>query len=474
MIPTLIKRHVEERWDDQVIPSLQEYIKIPNKSPAFDSDWEAAGHMHEAVTMLERDAQGFSISNASIQVVELPHRTPLLLIDIPATHDCAGNILCYGHYDKQPEFTGWHEGLEPWKPVIRNGRLYGRGGADDGYAMYATLAAIAALEDQHIPHPRCCVLIEGCEESGSFDLPYYIDELRDVIGAPDLLVCLDAECGNYDQLWLTTSLRGLVSGTLNVQVLEEGIHSGGAGGIVPSSFRLLRAVMERVENSESGELIDALHGQIPPHIYDEVKLAADTLGDTVINRYPWHGDTQPTEDTLANLLLRNSWYPSLATVGLGGAPNPDAAGNTLRPGTSAKLVFRLPPNVEAKYAASALTDTLENNAPNSATVSFAVDAAESGWFAKKLNHTLVQSLERASRATFGAPMRQMGCGGTIPFMAMLGEQFPDCQFVVTGVLGPHSNAHGPNEFLDIQTGKNVTASVAMLIGDIAETTTEGR
>ena len=467
-----ITKYTADLWDDEIVPTLCEYVKIPNKSPAFDKDWKTAGHMQTAVLLLKNAAEKFAIANLSIRVVELSGRTPLLLIDVPATGNSQGNILCYGHYDKQPEFSGWQDGLGPWIPVLRNGRLYGRGGADDGYAMFAALAAIAALEEQNTPHPRCCILIEGCEESGSFDLPYYIDALKDEIGAPDLLICLDAECGNYDQLWLTTSLRGLVSGTLNAKVLDEGIHSGGGGGIVPSSFRILRAVLERVEHAESGELHESLSCEIPVHIHEEVKLAAETLGDTVVKRYPWHGKTQPGQASHTELLLRNSWYPSLATVGLGGAPAPEEAGNTLRPETSVKLVFRLPPNVDAKQASNSLIDIFQSDPPHSAHVSFKVDAAESGWSASKLNQSLMDSLDRASRATFGAPMRQMGCGGTIPFMAMLGEQFPDCQFVVTGVLGPHSNAHGPNEFLEIQTGKNVTASMAMVIADFAESFTE--
>ena len=466
------RRFVDNLWDDEIVPTLSTYIEIPNKSPAFDRDWVKAGYMHDAAKLFERAGQRIPVNGAITRIVELPHRTPLLLVDVPASGGCDGNILCYGHYDKQPEFTGWHDGLGPWQPVIRNDRLYGRGGADDGYALFAALTAIATLDEQGLPHPRCCILIEGCEESGSFDLPFYIDVLQAEIGKPDLLICLDAECGNYDQLWLTTSLRGMVSGTLSAQVLTEGIHSGAAGGIVPSSFRVLRNIIERVENAETGELISALHCPIPPHIHDEVQLAAVTLGETVIDRYPWHERTRPAEEKLEQLLLRNTWYPSLATVGIGGAPDPDGAGNTLRPNTSAKLVFRLPPDVNAKDAAAALQDEFENNPPYDATVSFDVDASESGWSASKLSDSLLESLNKASLTSFGQPMRQMGCGGTIPFMAMLGRQFPNCEFIVTGVLGPHSNAHGPNEFLDIQTGKNVTLSIAAVLSDVAQSSKE--
>ena len=442
-----IRRYVDEAWDDVIVPTLTKYIEIPNKSPAFDADWEHHGHMQDAAELMLEAVPSIPVKNADARIFSLPGRTPVILIDIPATNGCPGNILCYGHYDKQPEFTGWEEGLGPWIPVIRNQRLYGRGGADDGYAIFATLAAISALEDQDIGHPRCCVLIEGCEESGSFDLPFYLAELQDFIGEPDVLICLDAECGNYDQLWLTTSLRGLCSGTLRAQVLTEGIHSGGAGGIVPSSFRVLRAQLERVENAQTGQLIAALHGSIPDYVAHEARDAAETLGRTVVDRYPWHGKTQPNTNDLAKLIVSNTWEPTLATVGIGGAPAPDGAGNTLRPYTEAKLVFRLPPNVDAKRAGTALEEALNADPLCDASVTFEVDAAESGWFAKPLKQPLSQSLERASDAFFGKPLRRIGCGGTIPFLGMLERQFPDCQFVVTGVWVRTQMLTDPTNFL---------------------------
>ena len=463
-----LKAFVDEVWDDEIVPTLTEYIKIPNKSPAFDTDWESHGYMQDAIELFKSAVRRSPIQEVESRIVTLPGRTPLLLLDVPATLGCDGAILCYGHYDKQPEFDGWKDGLGPWSPALIDGRLYGRGGADDGYAMFGALTAIAALEDQSVPHPRCQILIEGCEESGSFDLPYYLEALQPDIVEPDLLICLDAECGNYEQLWLTTSLRGMVSANLSVQVLKEGIHSGGGGGIVPSSFRILRALLNRIENPDSGQLLQALYGEIPQHAIEEAKLVAATLGETVVDRYPWHGSTKPYTDDLTELVLSNTWRPSLATVGLGGAPKPADAGNTLRPETSAQFTFRLPPNVNATDAGRALQEVLEADAPHGASVEFKVGSSETGWFAQPLHPFVQKSLQGASREFFNGPLRQSGCGGTIPFMAMLADRFPDCQCVVTGVLGPHSNAHGPNEFLDVETGKNVTASMAKVIADVGK------
>ena len=459
-------RYVGEVWDDSVVPTLEEYIRIPNKSPQFEPDWADLGHMQEAVEHLQRWVSGYDVGGLEHRVVALPDRTPVLLCEIAGS--APGNVLLYGHYDKQPEFEGWAEGLAPWKPVIRDGRLYGRGGADDGYAVFGALAAIAALQEQGVPNPRCVVLIEGCEESGSFDLPFYMDALADEIGTPDLVVCLDAECGNYDQLWLTTSLRGMLPGTLNVQVLTEGVHSGAAGGIVPSSFRLLRHLVERVENAVTGELVGALAVPIPDWARQQADDVAATLGGLAVERFPWAGGTNPGDASTADLILANTWRSSLAVVGLGGAPALADAGNTLRPSTAAKLVFRLPPTLDAQTAGERIKALFEADPPHGAQVSFDLEYPQTGWRAPDQAPWLTAALDRASRDHFGAPLKTMGCGGTIPFMKMLGDRYPNVQFAVTGVLGPKSNAHGPNEFLDIATGKSVTACVAHLLAETAQ------
>ena len=461
-----ISRYVDTLWDDSIVPELVDYVRIPNKSPAFDPDWEANGYMQTAVQQLFAWVAKMNVAGLTQRIVTLPGRTPVLLVDIEGTGN--GRTLLYGHYDKQPEFDGWQDGLGPWIPVIRNGRLYGRGGADDGYALFGSIAAIAALKDQGIAHPHCTILIEGCEESGSFDLPFYMDELAEEIGTPDLVVCLDAECGNYDQLWITNSLRGMLAGTLTVRVLNEGVHSGAAGGIVPSSFRVLREVLERVEEGATGK-IRSLEVEIPGAIKTQAESVAACLGDLVVDRFPWAGDTHAASNLpLSELVLANTWGPSLGVVGLDGAPTPANAGNTLRPSTVARLVFRLPPTLDAVQAANTVRRAFEEDTPYNADVHFEVDHPQTGWAAKERADWLETALASASEACFGAPLMTMGTGGTIPFMKMLGDRFPECQFAVTGVLGPNSNAHGPNEFLDIATGKKVTAAMSHALAALAK------
>ncbi len=461
-----ISQFVEQLWDDSIVPALAEYIRIPNKSPAFDPDWQGLGYMHEAATGLQRWVAAQGVRRLRQRLITLPNRTPLLFCEIEGS--APGRVLLYGHYDKQPEFEGWAEGLAPWEPVIRDGRLYGRGGADDGYALFASLAAIAALQDQGLPHPSCVILIEGCEESGSYDLPAYMDVLSTDIGTPDMVVCLDAECGNYDQLWLTTSLRGMLSGTLTVRVLNEGVHSGAAGGIVPSSFRLLRQLLERIENATTGKLAKELQVRIPNAAREQAREVAATLGDLNVERFPWAAATGPADLGAEELVLANTWRPCLGVVGMDGVPPVIDAGNTLRPATTAKLVFRLPPTLDADTAATAVKKLLERDPPHNAEVCFELDQPHTGWHAPNLAPWLQSALDEASREYFGAPPKTMGTGGTIPFMKMLGDRYPGVQFAVTGVLGPNSNAHGPNEFLDIGTGKRLTACVAHLLHALAE------
>jgi acetylornithine deacetylase/succinyl-diaminopimelate desuccinylase-like protein len=455
---------VSEAWDGDIVPQLVEYIRIPNKSPMFDANWAAHGYMEDAVTLLANWARQQVIAGMTVEVVRLEGRTPLIYIEIPGEGD--DTVLLYGHLDKQPEMTGWADGLGPWNPVLKGDRLYGRGGADDGYALFGSLTAIRALKEQGIPHSRCVVLIEACEESGSYDLPFYVDHLADRIGKPSLVVCLDSGCGNYDQLWCTTSLRGLAGGNLKVSVLGEGVHSGDASGVVPSSFRILRQLLSRIEDQVSGKiLIDALHVDIPEERLAQARNAAKVLGNDIFDKFPFLPGMVPMDPDLTELVLNRTWRPALSVTGVDGMPPLSNAGNVLRPFTAVKLSLRLPPMLDPKVASETLQRVLCENPPYGAKVEFDVEKASSGWNAPALAPWLEHAIDHASRDFFGAPAMYMGEGGTIPFMGMLGEKFPGAQFIITGVLGPHSNAHGPNEFLHIPTGKRVTSVVARVVAE---------
>ena len=471
-------------WDSEIVPQLVEYIRIPNKSPMFDKDWAAHGFMDQAVTQLSDWARAQKIDGMTVDVVRLDGRTPVIFIDIPAAGRSGGTVpaasgdddcvLLYGHLDKQPEMTGWAEHLGPWKPVIEGDKLYGRGGADDGYAIFGSLAAILALKQQGVAHARCVVLIEACEESGSYDLPYYVDHLAARIGSPSLIVCLDSGCGNYEQMWLTTSLRGMTGGNLTVRVLDEGVHSGDASGVVASSFRILRQLLSRLEDEATGTIKPgAFHAEIPAQRVDQAKKSAEVLGDAVYSKFPFVAGMRPVTEDLGELVLNRTWRPALAITGVGGIPALDSAGNVLRPFTSVKVSLRLPPTLDAVKAGADLKQLLESDPPYGAQVTFELEKAGSGWNAPALAPWLEASVAAASREFFGPPPAYMGEGGSIPFMGMLGEKFPGAQFLITGVLGPHSNAHGPNEFIHIPTGKRVSMCVARVIADHQVASSQG-
>lgn len=466
-----VKDHVDRIWDQEIVPQLVEYIAIPNKSPLFDKQWQEHGYMDQAVELIAAWCRERDIAGLSLEVVRLPGRTPLIFMEIPAfgAAQDGDTVLLYGHLDKQPEMTGWREDLGPWKPVLEGDKLYGRGGADDGYAAFASLTALEAVQKFGGSHKRCVVIIEACEESGSVDLPFYIDHLADSIGDVSLVVCLDSGAGDYERLWSTTSLRGMIAGDLRVDILREGVHSGDASGVVPSSFRIMRALLERIESVATGEmLVDALHVEIPQQRREQAGVVAEVLGDAVYSAYPFVEGSEAMASDLAELVLNRTWRPTLSVTGAGGFPALEDSGNVLRPFSALKLSFRLPPTADCKVCEAAIREVIETDVPYGAKVTFVAEKGANGWNAPPLAPWLEQATDAASKAFFGQAPAYMGEGGSIPFMGMLGDKFPQAQFMITGVLGPASNAHGPNEFLHIPMGKGLTACVAKVIDDHAK------
>lgn len=454
----------QQTWDSAILPTLTDYVRIPAKSPMYDPAWSAHGHIDRAVALIGDWCRARKVEGLTLEVVRLPGRTPVILMEIPGASD--ETVLLYGHLDKQPEMVGWSDGLGPWTPVRQGDKLYGRGAADDGYAAFAAVTALEMLHAQGVPHARCVVLIEAAEESGSPDLPAYVEALAARIGTPGLVICLDSGCGNYDQLWATTSLRGIVNGTLTVEVLTEGVHSGGASGIVPSSFRIARQLLSRLEDERTGQILPhEFHVEIPPDRLAQARAVAAALGEEVYRKFPFVPGMRPVTGDPLDLLLNNTWRPALAVTGAGGITPLADAGNVLRPHTVLKLSLRLPPTTDAQIAAARLRDVLTADPPYGARVTFTADSPGTGWNAPAMSDWLLASIDGASTEYFGQPAMFEGTGGSIPFMAMLGARFPRAQFLVTGVLGPGSNAHGPNEFLHVPTGVRVTACVARVLAD---------
>ena len=463
---------IADAWRDELIPRLQEYIEIPALSPAFDPDWEASGHLGAAVDLVEgwlssRQEAGL-VKGMVVYRHELAGRTPVVVAEIepfgPNAPTDGGTTVLYGHLDKQPEMEGWREDLSPWTPVMEGSRLYGRGGADDGYAAFASLAAIEAVQQSGGSHGRLVVLIEASEESGSPDLPAHVEALAERLGQVDLVVCLDSGCATYDTLWLTTSLRGLVDGVLDIRIVTEGLHSGGYSGVVPSTFRIARQLLNRIEDADSGRvLVEAATVEVPAHRVAEAEAMAALLGEASIEHVPYEPGAGAMVDDNTQRLLNKTWRPALSYIGVDGMPPTGAAGNVLRPRTALKLSLRIPPTAAPQAVIDELTKTLEADPPYGASVTFADADGAAGWNAPDLAPWLKDAIDGASKRWFGQGMQLYGEGGTIPFMGMLGERFPQAQFVITGVLGPESNAHGPNEFLDVAYAEKLTCCLAEII-----------
>ena len=474
---------VSRAWDDDIVGQLTDYISIPAKSPMFDADWEKNGFIDTVMWNAATWVQSQKVEGLTLEIIRLEGRTPVLFFEVPASRGTTESevassnqtVLMYGHLDKQPEFSGWRNDLGPWTPKYEDGKLYGRGGADDGYAVYASIAAIQALKSQGAAHPRIVGLIETCEESGSYDLLPYVDALRQRLGDVALVICLDSGAGNYDQLWLTSSLRGMASGVLKVEILTEGVHSGDASGLVPSSFRIMRQVLDRLEDSATGRLLPPdFHCEVPADRIAQAQATAAILGDELYKRFPWaHYDcggasqfALPTTTDPLQALLNRTWKPTLSVTGAEGFPDFKNAGNVLRPFTAFKLSLRLPPLVDAATAVAQLKTLLEDNAPYQARVTFEGLSSATGWNAPSTAPWFEQALNSASNAYFGAPCGYIGQGGTIPLMNMLSKGFPKAQMMVCGVLGPKSNAHGPNEFLHVPYAKKLTAAVVQVIAQV--------
>ena len=461
---------VDEAWSTHILEALRDYIRVPNVSPAYASDWVDAGHMARATELIRQWCQrqvDEGLRGATVEVQEIAGRTPVLLVDVPASGPTATDpddtVLLYGHLDKQPPFDGWRPGLGPWEPVLDGDRLYGRGGADDGYSAFAALTGLAATRAAGGSHARCLVLIEASEESGSPDLAPHLDQLGDRLGSPSLVICLDSGCADWDRLWVTTSLRGLVDLVVRVDVLTEGVHSGKASGIVSSTFRVLRSLLDRIEDPETGVLRPPeLHVPVPDIRRAQAADTADEVGDPGAE-FPYVEGARSADGSYQDLLLARTWEASLEVTGIDGAPPTASAGNVLRPFTAAKLSFRIPPTADAEAATLALVKRLTEDPPYGARVTVTAGSADDGWHAPPEPEWLQSALDQASTATFGQPARALGEGGSIPFMGMLGRAFPEARFVVTGVLGPETNAHGPNEFLHLPTARRITSALAHLL-----------
>ena len=458
----------DELWEESIIPSLSDFIKIEALSPSFEPNWRQKGELDATIALFTKWLVEQELEGMEYKVHRIDERTPVLLVTVEGTGP--GEVIFYSHLDKQPSRPKlWSEGLHPLKGVRRDPWLYGRGALDDGYGGYVCVTALKMLQEQGIPYPRSHFLIETCEESGSYDLPPYLELLTEDLGEPDLIVVLDSGGPDYEHIWVTEALRGLVAGNLSVQVSNEGVHSGMAGGVIPSSFRIQRMLLDRVEDSKTGEiLVPEMHVEISDKVRKEAEELGKLLGDEIWSQLPVVDTLRPQNEGAAEVLLDMNWRPAMSVIGANGMPPTQTAGNVLRTHTDLKLSFRIPPGVNSQDIDSILKEILENNPPYGSKVEYIPDAAADGFHAPAMDGKVADALSSASLHISGLPPMATWVGGTIPFMSMMQKKYPSAQFFCTGTGGPGNNAHGPDEKLHIPSSKRLTAVLSATIAALSQ------
>lgn len=453
---------IDQYWEKEALPALIELGKIPNVSPAFDSAWSENGHMDRAAEHLKVWAESRKIKGMTVELQRSDMRTPLLFIEIAGERD--ETVLIYGHLDKQPPMLPWRDGLDPWNPVREGDLLYGRGLADDGYSIFAALGAVEAAQKSGAELPRVCVMIEGCEESGSPDLEHYVDVLKERIGAPSVVITLDSEDRDGDRLWLTQSLRGLVNGFLTVETISGTIHSGLATGVVPSATRILRMLLARIENPETGHILNEV---ISPPLSAAFREYADTVARDVsdyVDTFELPEGLKVSADTLPELVANNLVRAGLEVTGISGLPEAEASGNVMVGKVTARLSLRIPPGVDPDTVAVELKQIFETDPPYGAKVSYELQSrGDWGYMAKPFSESMKKRVHAATKECFGTEPGLLGVGASIPFVQIMVNQFPNAEHVLTGILSQSSHAHGPNENMSISKVKRLTHFVAQFL-----------
>eukprot|EP00826_Nyctotherus_ovalis_P002262 TRINITY_DN10437_c0_g1_i5.p1 TRINITY_DN10437_c0_g1~~TRINITY_DN10437_c0_g1_i5.p1 ORF type:complete len:472 (-),score=168.49 TRINITY_DN10437_c0_g1_i5:63-1478(-) len=464
-----LQSQVEADFEAEVLPGIKDFVRIPNVSPGFDPEWETNGLADKAVNHIVTWINNQKLAGCTVKVLKEPKRTHTILVVVEPTKPESKNLFFYGHCDKQPPCTEqWRKGLDPYTPTVEGTRLYGRGSSDDGYAAFAIVSAIKACQKLGIPHDRCVVMIESCEESGSKDLGYYLEQVKDVVKTPDLMFIMDSGCGDYERIWLTTSLRGNLKCDFKVTALKEGVHSGDAGGIVPETFEIVRALLDRIDDPKTGRVVDTFQVKVPEGRLKEVADAAKLLGSKVYDHFPFIDKVSPMSKDPYELLLNKTWLANMSVIGAEGLPLLKNAGNVLRPETSLRISIRIPPTLDAKKGAEDLKKILTENPPYGAKVEVLLMAAGPGLNCPEMTPGLSKIIKDASQHFYNNDPIYYGEGGSIPFLSSLATQFPKSQFFISGVLGPESNAHGANEMLELSYTKKLICSVAYIIAKFHE------
>ena len=465
------EKYIEKMFTYNLLPTLIDFIRIPNLSPAYDYNWNTNGLLLKAANLIISYAKSLDIKNANINLIQDKGRTPLIFIDISATRiNDTRTVLLYAHFDKQPYGEGWDEDKFPTNPVIINGRLYGRGSADDGYASFSILTAIKACQDHNCPLPRICLIFEGAEESTDEDLTYYFDKLLPVIGNNVIaFIPLDSGGPSYDRLWINNSLRGIVKFDINIQSLDLDCNFGPeASGRVAENLFLLRKVLDGVMDSTTGEiLIDELFvKEIPKSIEEEMDKEIEIVGDTFFDTIPLYDGVKPLKTDVKEAIINYRWKPSCSILGIDNCPKIEENGFGVSKSIKVRVGIRLPPGVDYKVAIEALKKTISQNIYFGAKIELVYASGSNGWHLSNFSSRTKNIFNKASLEYFGNEIVLRGGGGSIPFISYFQTKYPNADVICTGISGSDSNEHGPNENLNIEACKKMILILCYFLSEI--------
>lgn len=488
---------IDKFWKSSIKSDFEQFVRIESITPQYvmGSTAEKLKGICEALNLAMDWVNKQSDLNATLTAgipqgspcaanqahetveTDAAHLTPILLIQIPGTApEGSGSVLMYGHWDKQAiaDVKAWNEPkgsmkTGPFQPNIANGRLYGRGTADDGYALFFSIAAIQALRANGIPYPTVNFILDFDEEGGSVNLERYLEKFSFKIGTPDLCITLDSGAGDYNRIWNTTTERGIVTGTLTVKVLTDSVHSGDGSGIIPNPQRIMRHLLSRLEDPVTGKILPSeFQVEVPATYLADVFSQATNIVPSTIKGFPWFGYATTAASNPVELILNRIWRAGLAVTGVDGLPSTAAANNVVVGSVSYQLSLRLPPPLRIDEVQRQLKDLFEKDPPYGATVTYDYEGAPAanGWMSPPQPRWLSEAIDQASQVLFQQPSAPLGDGGTQPVLAILKEKFKETLFFASGVAGPGNNEHAANENLNIKYAEQLSACEAYVLSQL--------
>ena len=465
------RKYIEKMFTYNTLPNLMNFIRIPNLSPAFDNNWNTNGYLLKAANLIISFAKSLEIKNAEINLIQDQGYTPLIYIDIQSSRkNDTRTVLFYSHFDKQPHGTGWDENKGPTKPVIENNRLFGRGSVDDGYASFSILTAIKACQDHNCPLPRIFCIFEGAEESTDEHLTYYFDKLMPIIGNNIIaFIPLDSGGSDYDRLWITNSLRGVLNLYLKIQTLDNNCNFGPeASGRIAENLFLLRKSLEGIFDTNTGEVkIDELHAkEIPKNIEEEMNKEIEIVGDKFFNGIPLYEGVQPLKTDVKEAMINLRWKPTCVISGIDNCPQIEENGFGVYKSINVRISMRIPPGINVANGIEAIKKAINNNIYFGAKISLERFGYADGWYLNKISDRTKNILKKASLEFFGNESIFKGVGGTIPFITYFQSKYPDTDIICTGICGDDSFEHGPNENLNLDACKKMILVLCYYITEI--------